>query len=381
MKNAVIIAAAGSGKRFGHKTPKQFLKLSGKPMLTWSVETFASIKSFKQIIVVVPEYMIESLRKRKNNLLNKVEFAPGGKERFDSIKNGLELIKDDVDFVAVHDAARPLISKRDILAVLKEAEKTKASIAVEKTKDTIKLVSAKEQILKTLDRKVLRNAQTPQIFETKLLKKAYSKRITGETTDDSQLAERLKIKVSAVETKFPNFKVTAKQDFVLAEKLLKRRKMYIGFGYDVHRFKKGRSLVLGGVKIQSPKGLDGHSDADVLLHALMDALLGAAGLNDIGHFFPNADVAYKNISSLLLLEYVYKELKKKKYKINNIDVTVVAESPKIYPFIDDMKTNISKALKFPKQRIGIKATTNEKMGFIGRGEGVAAMAAASIFGK
>ncbi|MDR1434648.1 2-C-methyl-D-erythritol 2,4-cyclodiphosphate synthase [Candidatus Endomicrobiellum devescovinae] len=157
--------------------------------------------------------------------------------------------------------------------------------------------------------------------------------------------------------------------------------MYIGYGYDVHRFKKGRKLVLGGVRIQSPKGLDGHSDADVLLHALMDALLGAAGLNDIGHFFPNTDIKYKNISSLLLLEYVYKKLKKKNYKINNIDITVIAESPKIYPFSDDMKTNISKVLNLPKQRIGIKATTNEKMGFLGRGEGIAAMAAVSISGK
>jgi 2-C-methyl-D-erythritol 2,4-cyclodiphosphate synthase len=154
--------------------------------------------------------------------------------------------------------------------------------------------------------------------------------------------------------------------------------MYIGFGYDVHRFKTGRKLVLGGVEIQSSKGLDGHSDADVLLHALMDSLLGAAGLNDIGHFFPNIDPKYKNISSILLLEYVYKELKKKKYKINNVDVIIVAETPKIYPFIDEMKANISKTLKIPKQRVGIKATTNEKMSFIGRGEGIAAMSVASI---
>jgi 2-C-methyl-D-erythritol 4-phosphate cytidylyltransferase len=222
MKNAVIILAAGVGKRFGHKIPKQFLKLNGKPMFMWSIETFASIKSFKQIIAVVPKYMIEYLIKYKDKLLNKIEFVSGGQERFDSVKNGLSLIKDDIDFAAVHDAARPLISKLDIWAVLKEAVQTKAAIAVEKTKDTIKFVSSKEQILKTLDRNVLRNAQTPQIFETKLLKKAYSKKITEATTDDSQVVERLKIKVSAVETKFPNFKVTTKQDFALAEKLLKR---------------------------------------------------------------------------------------------------------------------------------------------------------------
>ncbi|MDR2437680.1 MAG: 2-C-methyl-D-erythritol 2,4-cyclodiphosphate synthase [Endomicrobium sp.] len=157
--------------------------------------------------------------------------------------------------------------------------------------------------------------------------------------------------------------------------------MYIGFGYDAHRFKRARKLVLGGVEIQTLKGLDGHSDADVVLHALMDALLGAAGLNDIGHFFPNRDPKYKNISSLLLLEYVYKELKKKKYKVNNVDITIVAESPKVHPFICNMKINISRVLKLSKQRIGIKATTNEKMGFIGRSEGIAAMAVASISKK
>ncbi|MDR2436477.1 MAG: 2-C-methyl-D-erythritol 2,4-cyclodiphosphate synthase [Endomicrobium sp.] len=157
--------------------------------------------------------------------------------------------------------------------------------------------------------------------------------------------------------------------------------MYIGFGYDVHRFKKGRNLVLGGVQIQNSKGLDGHSDADVLLHALMDALLGAVGLNDVGHFFPNTDPKYKNVSSILLLEYVCKEVKKKKYEINNVDITVVAEVPKIYPFIDEMKNNILKVLKISKQRIAIKATTNEKMGFIGRGEGIAAMAVASTSDK
>ncbi|MDR1695547.1 MAG: 2-C-methyl-D-erythritol 2,4-cyclodiphosphate synthase [Endomicrobium sp.] len=154
--------------------------------------------------------------------------------------------------------------------------------------------------------------------------------------------------------------------------------MFTGFGYDVHKFKKGRKLILGGVEIASPKGLDGHSDADVLIHALMDAMLGAAGLNDIGHFFPNTDPAYKGISSIKLLGIVYTELKKRGFKINNIDMTVIAENPKIYPHIDAMKENISKAIKLKTERIAIKATTNEKMGFLGRGEGMAAMAVAAI---
>ena len=154
--------------------------------------------------------------------------------------------------------------------------------------------------------------------------------------------------------------------------------MFVGFGYDVHKFKKSRKLFLGGVKISDTNGLDGHSDADVLIHALMDALLGAAGQNDIGHFFPNTDERYKNISSLELLKIVVKTLKQKKFKIINTDITVVAEKPKIYPYIEQMKEILSKTLKIKKQFIAIKATTNEKMGFIGRGEGICSMAVASL---
>ncbi|MDR3253734.1 MAG: 2-C-methyl-D-erythritol 4-phosphate cytidylyltransferase [Endomicrobium sp.] len=224
MKNAVIIVAAGSGKRFdgniGSSVPKQFLDLNGKPVFLWSVETFASIKSFKQIIVVVPNDMVRPL-----SLKYKTDFicVAGGSERFDSVKNGLDLVKDNIDFTAVHDAARPLVSKEDILSVLKKAVKTKAAVAVEKVKDTVKLVSGDEHILKTLNRSVLRNAQTPQIFETKLIKKAYSKRAPKNITDDSQLVENLKVKVYGVETKFPNFKITTKQDFKLAAAIVSDR--------------------------------------------------------------------------------------------------------------------------------------------------------------
>ncbi len=154
--------------------------------------------------------------------------------------------------------------------------------------------------------------------------------------------------------------------------------MFVGFGYDVHRFKKSRKLFLGGVKISDTNGLDGHSDADVLIHALMDALLGAAGENDIGHFFPNTDDKYKNISSVELLKEVVSVLKKKKFKIVNADMTIIAEKPKIYPYIDKMKEILSKTMKIPKARLAVKATTNEKMGFIGRGEGIAAMSVASL---
>ncbi len=154
--------------------------------------------------------------------------------------------------------------------------------------------------------------------------------------------------------------------------------MFVGFGYDVHRFKKSRKLFLGGVKISDTDGLDGHSDADVLVHALMDALLGAAGENDIGHFFPNTDSKYKDISSIELLKIVVDTLNKKNFKIVNTDITVVAEKPKIYPYIEKMKEVLSANLKINKEQIAIKATTNEKMGFVGRGEGICSIAVALI---
>jgi 2-C-methyl-D-erythritol 4-phosphate cytidylyltransferase len=217
MKNAVIITAGGSGKRFGTKTPKQFLMLNEKPMFMWSVEAFAKLKCFKQIIVVAPKNMVKVLSLKYKNIF---ECIAGGKERFESVKKGLSLVREDINFVAIHDGARPFISKTDIKLILKKAKKTKAAIAVEQTKDTIKVVSDKNKIIKTLNRTTLRNAQTPQIFELNLLKKAYLKKISKDITDDSSLVEKLKVKVSAVETKLPNFKITTRQDFLVAEKLL-----------------------------------------------------------------------------------------------------------------------------------------------------------------
>jgi 2-C-methyl-D-erythritol 2,4-cyclodiphosphate synthase len=154
--------------------------------------------------------------------------------------------------------------------------------------------------------------------------------------------------------------------------------MYVGFGYDIHRFKKNKPLILGGVIIKSNVGLDGHSDADVLIHAIMDALLGAAGLDDIGHFFPNTDSKYRNISSVCLLKFVYDELRNRRFCVNNIDSVVIAEIPKLYPFVEDMKQNISEIIKLKKIRIAIKATTNEGIGFVGGCNGIAAMSVASI---
>ncbi|MDR1695546.1 MAG: 2-C-methyl-D-erythritol 4-phosphate cytidylyltransferase [Endomicrobium sp.] len=222
MKAAAIIVAGGSGKRFGSQIPKQFLNLKGKPVFLHSVEAFASLKVFKQIIIVVPEKFVPMTKSviAGNAVTRQSEAVSGGKERFDSVKNGLALVQKDTDYIAVHDAARPLINKKDILAVLKKAVENRAAIAAEKTKDTIKTVK-NGFVTQTLDRSVLWNVQTPQIFEANLLFKAYGKKIAANTTDDSMLIEKSGIKVAVVETKFPNFKITAKQDLESAKQLLK----------------------------------------------------------------------------------------------------------------------------------------------------------------
>ncbi|MCL1971611.1 MAG: 2-C-methyl-D-erythritol 4-phosphate cytidylyltransferase [Endomicrobia bacterium] len=219
MKAAAIIVAGGSGKRFGSQTPKQFLQICGKSVFMWSIEAFASLKVFSQIITVVPRDMVNLLSKKHKDLT----FVAGGKERFDSVRNGLQAIEKNIDFIAVHDAARPLINKKDILAVLKKAIENRAAIAAEKTKDTIKTV--KDGFVKTtLDRSVLWNVQTPQIFEASLLRKSYSKKIANNTTDDSMLIEKSGVKVAIAETKFPNFKITALPDFEAAKNILAGRK-------------------------------------------------------------------------------------------------------------------------------------------------------------
>jgi 2-C-methyl-D-erythritol 4-phosphate cytidylyltransferase len=218
LRAEVIIVAGGAGKRVQSRLPKQFLKLKGKPMFLWSVEAYASLAYVKKVIVVVPADRVESLR-RKYKGLKKVVWTAGGKERFDSVKQGLKLIDKETDFVAVHDGARPLTSIFDIKAVFNKAFKSQAAIAAQKTQDTIK-VASEGKIIKTLNRQNLWNAQTPQIFEKDLLLRAYSGKIPSGITDDASLVEALGVKVCVVEVRDPNFKITTKQDLKIASSLL-----------------------------------------------------------------------------------------------------------------------------------------------------------------
>ncbi|HWQ79530.1 MAG TPA: 2-C-methyl-D-erythritol 4-phosphate cytidylyltransferase [Anaerovoracaceae bacterium] len=424
IKTAVIIAAAGSGKRMGGGIPKQYGRLGGMSILARSVKAFADLKEIHRIMIVTNEDYHGLCRAELSSLglMAKVsEILPGGQERQDSIYNAVRRLPEDIDLVLVHDGVRPFVSAEVIRRTIETAKTHGAAVAAVPVKDTVK-VAEENQFTKTLDRRLLYSVQTPQGFSRELLIRAYDEayRKNYYGTDDAYLVERAGEKVFIAKGDYNNIKITTMEDIVFGEAILGGQsedgslngtfelgpldtgspngtqtdtdveaeaggaafagetEMRVGTGYDVHKLVRGRRLILGGVNIPFEKGLLGHSDADVLVHAIMDAMLGAASLGDIGRHFPDTDEKYRGISSLKLLETTGSMLRGKGWGIVNIDATVIAQRPKIAPHIREMILYISEALGIEKHRINIKGTTTEKLGFAGREEGIAAQASVLI---
>jgi 2-C-methyl-D-erythritol 4-phosphate cytidylyltransferase/2-C-methyl-D-erythritol 2,4-cyclodiphosphate synthase len=385
----VIIAAAGTGSRMGAGINKILLPLRGQPVLLYSVRMYAGLPEVDQIIIVASPGEEKQIRDLVSGaeIQIAVDVVAGGSERQYSIANALHNVKEEAEIIVVHDGARPLIEVDIAAKVIAAAREYKAAGVAVPVKDTIKMVSEQGYINGTPDRKLLWGIQTPQAFEARLLKEAY--RQAGEQkflgTDDAALVERLGIPVRIVRGDYRNLKITTPEDLIVAEALLGEKEagtvFRVGIGYDVHRLIEGRKLILGGVEVPHTHGLEGHSDADVLLHAIKDALLGAAALGDIGRHFPDSDQQYKGISSLLLLAKVGDILGASGYMVNNIDAIIVAQKPKLAPFINVMNDNIAKTLKLVSGQVNVKATTTEGLGFAGQGEGIAAYATVSIIKK
>lgn len=342
-------------------------------MITATVEACAACGFFDFIYVVThPDYVVEC----EDALPKNVTVLAGGKERQDSVASGLSALIADhpqTDYILIHDGARPYVTKQVIESTLDQTIKTGAAIAAVPVKDTIKQVT--EDGIVTPDRSQLFAAQTPQGFETKLILKAYAlaeaQGFVG--TDDAQLVERTGHKVSLAQGDYANIKITTPEDLP--------KKYLAGTGFDVHPLVEGRPLILAGITIPFEKGLLGHSDADVLTHAIMDALLGAAGLGDIGQHFPDTDPAYKGISSIALLQHVVGLLDKKNLELGNLDATIIAQRPKMAPYHDAMINRLAQILKCPAEKINLKATTTEKLGIPGREEGIAAEAICTLTQK
>ncbi len=382
MQVTAIIPAGGSGQRMGLGTPKQFMTLAGLPLLVHTLRAFRDTPAVAAIVVAVPAAEIphtEALL-RTHGITKLHAVVAGGATRQESVRQALAAVPPETELVAVHDAARPLITPELITACIAAAAEHGAAIAAVPVKDTLKREAAGQLIAATVARDELWQAQTPQVARRDLLEAAYAaaERDHFVGTDEASLLEHIGCPVALVAGAETNLKITRPEDRTIAEALLMHANpsptLRIGHGYDAHRLVEGRALILGGVTVPHRLGLLGHSDADVLTHALCDAILGAIGEGDIGRHFPDSDPRYRGISSLKLLEQVVARMQKQGFGLANADVTVIAQQPKLAPQIPAMRANLAAACRVHETAINLKATTTEGMGFAGREEGIAAHA-------
>jgi 2-C-methyl-D-erythritol 4-phosphate cytidylyltransferase / 2-C-methyl-D-erythritol 2,4-cyclodiphosphate synthase len=386
-----IIPAAGQGARFStNGGNKLFALLQGKPVLRWTVEAIASHSKIDGIVVVAGKQTLAECRQALVGIDKVSAIIVGGASRQESVAIGLFTLggsPDDV--VLIHDGARPLVTSDIIDRCLSGVHESGNAVAALPVTDTLKSVDSAQMVLSTVEREGLWAIQTPQAFRVETLYQAHvAARDAGfEGTDDASLIENFgEEPVHLVNGSIENLKITRSEDLKLAHAIVTNRletglpETRFGYGYDIHRFAAGRRLVLGGVEIDSPQGLDGHSDADVLLHALCDALLGAAALPDIGVLFPNTDSAYAGIASTKLLAIVVEKIHSLNFRVVNVDATVIAEMPKISPYVAEIRQTIATILDIDTTRVGIKATTNEGLGALGQGLGIAAHAVAALSG-
>jgi len=378
----VIIPAAGFGTRMESDLPKQFLELAGEPILVRTLRVFLEHPLVRTVVVALPAEHLKSGKKQilscvDEGLQQQLIFTPGGDTRQHSVQNGLSVLPAAIDGVLVHDGARPMVTAEVIDRCIAGIKSHGAVIAAVPVKDTLKEVEG-SLVTGTVDRSQLWQAQTPQAMQRKLLERAYKHaQATGfNGTDEASLLEHAGIAVSVVTGSETNIKITRPDDLAIAYGLLRTGStvIKIGHGFDAHRLVEGRKLILGGVEIPYHLGLAGHSDADVLTHALMDSILGALGAGDIGRHFPDYDNRYKGADSLKLLARVMELAREKNMRLGNGDITVICQQPKLASYLSTMQDNLAAVCDMAADDINIKATTTEKMGFAGRGEGISAHA-------
>ena len=392
IRAAAVIAAGGTGTRMNSSIPKQFLEISGQPLLLHAVENISSIEEVAEIVIALPtEYMPEASEMlRQLPAGADIRCVAGGANRQESVRAGVASIRSDPDIIMVHDAVRPLCGKEMMRRVLEAAWKKGAAIPGLPATETIQRVARTGRVLSTPPREELYAIQTPQAFHAGILKsaldRAHESGFLG--TDESSVVRWAGHPVYVVEGSPDNIKITRPLDLEIAGLLLSRRKgvlstmsetrLRIGQGIDYHRLVEGRKLILGGVEIPFEKGLEGHSDADALSHAICDALLGAAALGDIGQHFPDTDPLNRGRSSLEFLRLIREKIEAAGWKIRNVDATLLAQRPKLAPHMPLMRKNIAASLGLSAAEVSVKATTTEGLNAEGRGEGISAQAVALL---
>lgn len=379
-KFGAVLLAAGNSTRMGGGRSKVLEELGGRPALCRSLEVLDRCPLIGEICLVCREQDRADMLPLTSGLNTPVRVVPGGAQRQDSVEQGVEALTGPWEYVAIHDGARPLVTEEVLAAVCRDAMAHGAATAAVPSKDTCKLADEAGFVAATPARDRLWAVQTPQAFSLALYREALGKaRAAGQSyTDDCQLIEAAGGKVKLTMGDYRNIKLTTPEDLLAARAYLGgeggKKTVRIGYGYDVHRLVEGRKLILAGVEVPFEKGLLGHSDADVIAHAVADALLGAAALGDIGHLFPDTDPRYAGADSLKLLGEVCRLLREKGFSIGNIDATLLAQRPKIAPHIVQMRENLAAACGIAVDQVSVKATTEERLGFTGREEGMAASA-------
>jgi 2-C-methyl-D-erythritol 4-phosphate cytidylyltransferase/2-C-methyl-D-erythritol 2,4-cyclodiphosphate synthase len=412
MHVTAIIAAGGRGQRFGAAQPKQLMSVGGRPILERSVDAFASHPSVDSLVVALPQMLVDhppaylrsanasGLRDRESVMLRgkPCTIVAGGERRQDSVLRAFEAAGDAADVIVIHDAARPFASADLIARTIAAAIESGAAVAAVQSRDTVKLARRESHdarlIAETLPRQSIYLAQTPQAFQRDVLRRALE---VGEregvvATDEASLVELAGLPVRLVDGEASNIKITTPDDLLMAEAIAAQSAMRTtpstgnppartgraGTGYDLHRLVPGRPLILGGVTIPSDRGALGHSDADVVCHAVTDAILGAAALGDIGRHFPDTDPRWKDANSLDLLRRVVQLAAEQGLMVGNVDVTVILQTPKIREYVDAMRASLAAALGLDPGRVSVKGKTNEGVDAVGRGEAIAAHAIALL---
>ena len=401
MQVTAIIAAGGRGQRFGGGAPKQLVGVGGRPILERTVSAFLGHPAIHEVVVALPAELMADPPAYLRAAPKPLRLVAGGVRRQDSVRQAFQVASERSDLIVIHDAARPFASADLIARTIAAAAEGGAALAAVSARDTVKRgalaagrsgpagVDAQLMVVaETLPRDSIYLAQTPQAFRRDVLRDGLALGDAGaDATDEATLAERAGHTVRLVEGEATNIKITTPGDLLVAEAIARgsperaageRAGFRIGAGYDLHRLVEGRLLVLGGVNIPFERGLLGHSDADAICHAVTDAVLGAAAAGDIGRHFPDSDQTWRDWSSIDLLRRASALVKGHGYAVANVDVVVIAERPRLAPFVDEMRANVAGAIGIAVDAVGIKGKTNEGLGELGRGEAIAVHAVALL---
>jgi 2-C-methyl-D-erythritol 4-phosphate cytidylyltransferase/2-C-methyl-D-erythritol 2,4-cyclodiphosphate synthase len=378
---SAIVAAGGRGLRLGADRPKQFLEIGGRSILETSVAALAASGRVDEIIVALPAEHLATATRGWQPISAPITFVAGGSRRQDSVANAFAKCSPAADVVVIHDAARPFVTRDVITRTIDAASAHGAAIAAIAVRDTVKQAGeagadGSRPIGATIPRDTIFLAQTPQAFRRDVLARALDQGRAIDATDEAMLVERLGLPVHVVDGDPRNIKITTADD--LANARAAQGLMRIGNGYDLHKLVAGRPLILAGVDIPFELGLSGHSDADIVCHAVTDAVLGAANAGDIGRMFPDTDPKWKGADSIALLKGAVERVRDAGYRVSNVDVTVIAQKPKLLPYLDQMRANLAAALGVGVDAVSVKGKTNEGVDSMGRGESMAAHAVALL---